>query len=125
MGHDVKGMCTSSSSLSETSCVVSKTGWPIIVVVSYFLAPFPNMVCKNRDQFSSDSGSMTDLGLFITGFLIASGFGIPAVLAHSNIISYKALGFALGGGITVYATLISFMAYFNRHHDDDDGWGNY
>ncbi|EFA83335.1 vacuolar protein sorting 55 family protein [Heterostelium album PN500] len=103
------------------ACVFSHSGWPIIVVASYFLAPFPNLICKNRDAFSSESGNLTDLGMFLTGFFVISGFAIPAIMAHSSIITYESLGFAIAGGVTVYATLIAFMAYFHKK-DEEDGW---
>ncbi|KAF2075022.1 hypothetical protein CYY_003674 [Polysphondylium violaceum] len=115
--HTIKGML--GLLLNILACIVSHSGYPIIVVVTYFLAPFPNLICRSRDSFSSEKGAVQDIGLFLTGFLIASGFGVPAVLAHSEIISYKALAFSIAGGVTVYATIIGFLAFFNRESDDE------
>ncbi|EGC32882.1 hypothetical protein DICPUDRAFT_37634, partial [Dictyostelium purpureum] len=104
------------------ACIISHSGYPIIVVASYFLAPFPNLICKNNDSFSSENGVIHDVGLFLTGFLIASGFAIPCILAHSDIISTKALGFSIGGGVIVYATIIAFLWYFNREDEENKDW---
>ncbi|KAM9985432.1 hypothetical protein ACTFIZ_008977 [Dictyostelium cf. discoideum] len=125
MGHDIKGFsCAFAVGLlfNILACIVSHSGYPIIVVASYFLAPFPNILCRNRDSFSSEKGTFEDIGLFLTGLFITSGFAIPMILAHSDIISGKALAFSMAGGVTVYATIITFLWFFNRHNDDDNNW---
>ncbi|GAM19700.1 hypothetical protein SAMD00019534_028750, partial [Acytostelium subglobosum LB1] len=102
------------------ACVFSSSGWPIIVVATYFLAPLPNIIFKNRDDFSSEHGSASDLGMFLTGFLVVAGFAVPGILAHNYVITYKALAFAISGGIVVIGSLVAFMAYFQKKDSEYD-----
>eukprot|EP01113_Clastostelium_recurvatum_P045219 TRINITY_DN773_c0_g2_i1.p1 TRINITY_DN773_c0_g2~~TRINITY_DN773_c0_g2_i1.p1 ORF type:complete len:130 (-),score=33.44 TRINITY_DN773_c0_g2_i1:126-515(-) len=103
------------------SCALYQNAYPILVVVAYFLAPFPNLICGRHEDhsFSGDGGSgIKDLGFFLTGFLVISGFGIPAVLAHSKIIPIEAMALALAGGLVVYATILVYLHFFHKHEDD-------
>lgn len=80
------------------------------MIVAYILAPIPALVCKgSNDPFDDDSNDGQDVGFFLTGALIISGFALPAVLAHSQVMTYGALGFALGGGIVTYASIVIFV----------------
>jgi len=107
--------------LNILSCALYSNAYPILVVVAYFLAPFPNLICgKHEDHsFSGEGGSgIKDLGYFLTGFLVISGFGIPAVLAHSQIIPLAAMGLALAGGLIVYATILVYLHFFHNQEEN-------
>ncbi|GAM19132.1 hypothetical protein SAMD00019534_023070 [Acytostelium subglobosum LB1] len=99
------------------ACVFSESGWPIIIVAFYFFTPLPTLLLKNRDSFSSDAGSVSDLGWFLTGLFTIGGFAIPSILAHNYIITYKALWFALSGGVIVYSTFVAYLKFFQQGED--------
>ena len=71
--------------------------------LTFVVAPLPNVLfshCGGED-FSADyaegSGPI-DLGRFITAFIVVTGFALPLVLAHSEIIKPGASIMSLIGG---------------------------
>jgi hypothetical protein len=51
---------------------------PLLVVLTYVLAPVPNWICgrcANPDDFDSSPNVVIDFGRFCTGFLIVMGVG--------------------------------------------------
>jgi hypothetical protein len=71
--------------------------------LTFVVAPLPNALfshCGGED-FSADvvegSGPI-DLGRFITAFIVVTGFALPLVLAHSEIIKPGASIMSLIGG---------------------------
>mmetsp|Transcript_18878 Transcript_18878/g.26391 ORF Transcript_18878/g.26391 Transcript_18878/m.26391 type:complete len:135 (+) Transcript_18878:95-499(+) len=95
------------------ACVVWQNGWPIIVVIAYFVAPIPNMIfgkCTS-DPLETDSG-WKGVGYFLTGVCIVSGFALPLVLAHVDVINFRALLLSLAGGIIVYVAMLVFLHKF-------------
>eukprot|EP01114_Cavostelium_apophysatum_P013225 TRINITY_DN314_c0_g1_i1.p1 TRINITY_DN314_c0_g1~~TRINITY_DN314_c0_g1_i1.p1 ORF type:complete len:134 (-),score=12.77 TRINITY_DN314_c0_g1_i1:48-449(-) len=102
------------------SCVLWKNWLPFLVIVAYVLAPIPNLVCARcgHDPLDASGRNFKDMGYFLTGFLVISGFGIPAVMAHSQVIRYEALLLALAGGLIVYATILIYLHMFHKKHED-------
>jgi len=74
------------------------------------LAPLPNALfshCGSDDLSSSyESSAPVDLGRFITAIFVVTGFALPIVLAHSNIIDSKACAMSIAGGGYVYRMLV-------------------
>jgi len=107
--------------LNIVGCVIyaSKDWLPFTVVVMYFLAPIPNVVCEKcfSTNFTNDKKGYPDLGYFLTGFILVSGFGLPLVLLHAERIVWQAAVLSLVGGIIVYATVLAYIHYF---HSDED-----
>ena len=69
--------------------------------LTFVLAPLPNALFSHcgGDDFSTDEGSSpVDLGRFITAFIVVTGFSLPLVLAHSEIIKSGASIMSLIGG---------------------------
>ena len=73
------------------------------IALTFVVAPLPNALfshCGSED-FSADYGEASgpiDLGRFITAFIVVTGFSLPLVLAHSEIIKPGASIMSLIGG---------------------------
>jgi hypothetical protein len=115
--------------------------------LTFVLAPLPNALFSHcgADDFSTDYGegsSPIDLGRFITAFIVVTGFSLPLVLAHSEIIKPGASFMSLiGGGYVlvairlppcfllttsaliplsslVYGTILAYTAAFKQDESD-------
>eukprot|EP01112_Ceratiomyxa_fruticulosa_P009929 TRINITY_DN2608_c0_g2_i1.p1 TRINITY_DN2608_c0_g2~~TRINITY_DN2608_c0_g2_i1.p1 ORF type:complete len:128 (-),score=24.33 TRINITY_DN2608_c0_g2_i1:91-474(-) len=105
--------------LNILSCALYHSAYPILVIVAYFLAPFPNLICAgNADGLTETDSGIKDLGYFLTGFLVVSGFGIPIVLAHAEIIQLAALLMSLAGGLIVYGTILVYLHFFHGKEEN-------
>ncbi|QSZ29442.1 hypothetical protein DSL72_003956 [Monilinia vaccinii-corymbosi] len=100
------------------SCALFNQYLPLLVVLTFMLAPIPNFLashCASPDDFSdSSSSSIIDLGRFCTGFLCMMGVALPAVLAHSHVITVPAMVMSITGGVLIYGTVISFGMFFQE-----------
>jgi len=100
------------------SCALWNQYLPLLVVFTYVLAPLPNWICRrcaNPDDFVESGGNaILDFGKFCTGFLVLMGIALPAVLAHSDLISYPAMVMSIIGGVLIYGTIISFGLFFQE-----------
>ncbi|KAJ3246022.1 Vacuolar protein sorting-associated protein 55 [Chytriomyces hyalinus] len=89
---------------------------PLLVVLTYILAPIPNWVCKriagNSDFYSDDNRGVLETGYFMTSVLVVSGFGLPLVLAHSELITMTAMYLSLTGGLMIYFTILGYIKFF-------------
>ncbi|TQS37975.1 hypothetical protein Golomagni_01529 [Golovinomyces magnicellulatus] len=112
------------------SCALFHQYLPLLVVVTYVLAPLPNWICgrcANPDDFVSDNSgnAIVDFGKFCTGILVFMGLGmytisfgaLPITLAHSDIIRWYAAVMSIVGGALIYATIIIFGMFF---HDESE-----
>lgn len=69
--------------------------------LTFVLAPLPNALfshCGVDDISSYENSAPLDLGRFITAMVVVTGFALPIVLAHSEIINTKACVMAIAGG---------------------------
>ncbi|TPX65489.1 hypothetical protein SpCBS45565_g05137 [Spizellomyces sp. 'palustris'] len=102
------------------SCALYENWLPLLVVLTYVLAPIPNMMCQRiaqgggRDIWadSSDHRGILEAGYFITAFFVVSGFGLPVVLAHANKIAFEAMILSFTGGLLVYGTILGYVHFF-------------
>ncbi|KAI9365440.1 vacuolar protein sorting 55 [Zopfochytrium polystomum] len=89
---------------------------PLLVVLTYVLAPIPNWVAKRvaggSDFFSEENRGVLETGYFVTSFFVVSGFAIPFVLAHASLISVPAMYMSLIGGILIYLTILGYLHFF-------------
>ncbi|KAG1047659.1 hypothetical protein G6F46_008961 [Rhizopus delemar] len=106
------------------SCALYHNWWPLLVVATYILAPLPNALCgkcAGEDDINSDynsSSGIIDAGHFITGIFIVSGFCLPSVLAHADVITVPAMIMSISGGVLVYGTIIAYTHFFaNQGYD--------
>jgi len=105
------------------SCALYSNWLPLLVALTFVLAPLPNALFSHcgGDDFSTDYGegsSPVDLGRFITAFIVVTGFSLPLVLAHSEIIRSGASVMSLIGGGLVYGTILAYTAAFRQ--DDSE-----
>jgi len=73
------------------------------IALTFVVAPLPNALFSHcgAEDFSADYGEASgpiDLGRFITAFIVVTGFSLPLVLAHSEIIKPGASIMSLIGG---------------------------
>jgi len=103
------------------ACLLWHDWWPFFVVVAYFFAPLPNIFFGRcaTDPLDTSGRNYKDIGYFLTGVFVISGFGLPAVLAHVGIITIGALILAVVGGVIVYASLLFYVHKF--HPTDPTG----
>jgi len=107
--------------LNVLACVLWGSWWPIFVVIAYFLAPIPNLLCGacNRGYEESHGNAFLDVGYFFTGVLIVSGFALPGVLAHLEIMRTEALFMGMGGGLIVYAAILTYLHCFHSSDENE------
>jgi len=105
--------------LNILACALYKTAFPVLAVVAYFFAPFPNLLCGRGDGYSEAPKARKDWGYFLTGLFVVCGFGIPAILAHSNMINLASFLLALTGGLIVYGTMIAYIRIFYGKENED------
>jgi hypothetical protein len=77
--------------------------------LTFVLAPLPNALfahCGSDELSSNYEGSApVDFGRFITSMFVVTGFALPIVLAHSNVIDPKACVMSIiGGGWATFKT---------------------
>ncbi|KAI9483226.1 MAG: vacuolar protein sorting 55 [Benjaminiella poitrasii] len=104
------------------SCALYYNWWPLLVVATYILAPLPNALCARcagEDDVMSGyyNSGIIDAGHFITGIFIVTGFCLPFVLAHAEVITVPAMIMSIAGGLLVYGTIIAYTHFF-AHQDD-------
>jgi hypothetical protein len=108
--------------------------------LTFVLAPLPNALfahCGSDELSSNYEGSApVDFGRFITSMFVVTGFALPIVLAHSNVIDPKACVMSITGGgwvflmlhipgsspysRLVYATILAYSAAFSQEESDYD-----
>ncbi|KXS17823.1 vacuolar protein sorting 55 [Gonapodya prolifera JEL478] len=99
------------------SCALYGNWWPLFVVLTYVLAPLPNMICRRcagaDDMFGDgETRGLLETGYFITAIFVVSGFGLPLVLAHAQVITVPAMLLSFFGGLLVYATILGYTHNF-------------
>ncbi|WOO76406.1 Vacuolar protein sorting-associated protein 55 [Vanrija pseudolonga] len=105
------------------SCALYANWLPLLVAITFVLAPLPNSICgrcARADDISPEYNSAyVDFGRFLTGVLVATGFALPVVLAHSDLIKSQACWMSIGGGLLVYGTIMVYSGWFGSGNDDD------
>ncbi|KAF8163322.1 vacuolar protein sorting 55, partial [Crassisporium funariophilum] len=106
------------------SCALWQNWLPLLVALTFVLAPLPNALFSHcgADELSSnyEGSAPVDLGRFITSMFVVTGFALPVVLAHSNIIDSKACAMSIAGGGLVYGTILAYSAAFSQEDSDYD-----
>lgn len=81
----------------------------------FVLAPLPNALFAHcgGDDFTTDyeGSGPVDLGRFLTSTVVVTGFALPLVLAHSEIIRPGACAMSIIGGSCVIASLASYTMW--------------
>ncbi|KAF8136368.1 vacuolar protein sorting 55 superfamily protein [Boletus edulis] len=106
------------------SCALWTNWLPLLVALTFVLAPLPNALFAHcgGDEFSSyeaNSGPV-DLGRFITSVIVVTGFALPIVLTHSEVIRPGACAMSIIGGGLVYGTILAYSAAFKEDASEFD-----
>ncbi|KAJ7235473.1 P-loop containing nucleoside triphosphate hydrolase protein [Mycena haematopus] len=107
------------------SCVLYANWLPLLVALTFVLAPLPNALFSHcgSDEFAGSyeggSSGPVDLGRFITAMIVTSGFALPVVLAHAQVIHTAACVMSIIGGGLVYGTILAYSAAFQEESDFD------
>ncbi|KAI0807478.1 vacuolar protein sorting 55 protein [Fomes fomentarius] len=104
------------------SCALWSNWLPLLVAFTFVLAPLPNAVFARcgGDDFSAeyDGSGPVDVGRFITASIVVTGFALPLVLAHSEVITRGACVMSIAGGALVYGTIIAYSQTFKQDSSD-------
>ncbi|PAV23253.1 vacuolar sorting 55 [Pyrrhoderma noxium] len=104
------------------SCALWANWLPLLVALTFVIAPLPNALFAHcsADDFSSDGegSGPVDLGRFITAMIVVTGFALPLILAHSEVIQPAACVMSIIGGSLVYGTILAYTATFRQESDD-------
>lgn len=95
----------------------------MIVALTFVIAPLPNAIFSHcaADDFSSaeyEGSAAVDLGRFITSIIVVTGFALPMVLAHAEVIRHTAALMSIVGGGLVYGTILAYSAVFKQESDE-------
>ncbi|KAI0031711.1 vacuolar protein sorting 55 [Vararia minispora EC-137] len=107
------------------SCALWSNWLPLLVALTFVLAPLPNAVFAScgADDFSAayePGAGPADLGRFLTACVVVTGFALPLVLAHSEVISSGASAMSIVGGALVYGTITAYTATFRQDGSEFD-----
>ncbi|KIY43414.1 vacuolar protein sorting 55 [Fistulina hepatica ATCC 64428] len=107
------------------SCALWHNWLPLLVALTFVLAPLPNALFSHcgSDDISvhyDNSGGPVDLGRFITSIIVVTGFALPVVLAHSEVITTSAGIMSIVGGGLVYGTILAYSAAFRQDESEFD-----
>ncbi|KAG9318494.1 vacuolar protein sorting 55 superfamily protein [Chiua virens] len=106
------------------SCALWSNWLPLLVALTFVLAPLPNALFAHcgGDEFSSYEANAgpIDLGRFITSIVVISGFALPVVLTHSEVIRPGACVMSVVGGGLVYGTILAYAAAFRQDDSEYD-----
>ncbi|KAG8954634.1 Vacuolar protein sorting-associated protein 55 [Tulasnella sp. 424] len=106
------------------SCALFANWLPLLVALTFVIAPLPNAIfahCGGADDFSSsesEGSAAVDLGRFLTSIIVVTGFALPLVLAHAEVIRHTAALMSIVGGGLVYGTILSYSQVFKQEEDE-------
>lgn len=113
------------------SCALYNNWLPVLVVVMFLIAPFPNMMakCASRSYNSNFLGDYDDgdsfespfveFCHFLTGFLVVGGTCLPIVFYHCHLINGYSFSLSLTGGFVIYLSIVLFSLGFKENESDD------
>lgn len=107
-----KCLVLSSQVQRQLSEVLNGVRWPMFVVATYALAPFPIFVFGKNE----DGGTATYWAYFTAGWILAASFGIPCILAHSSVIAVGNAFFSLFASLLVYGSVLGISWWQAREN---------
>jgi len=101
---------------------------PLLVILTYFIAPIPNFVAKrlsggSKGDFEEEEEVSTtkEYGNFLTGILFVTGIAIPLVLLHSDMINVMSTILSLIGGLMIFCSFLIYTKLFLANNRESDG----
>mmetsp|Transcript_37145 Transcript_37145/g.91433 ORF Transcript_37145/g.91433 Transcript_37145/m.91433 type:complete len:129 (-) Transcript_37145:1077-1463(-) len=95
-----------------TSSEVPANWWPMFVVGTYAMCPFPIIIFGSASRDMDGGNTLTYWAYFTSGWIMTTSFGIPCILAHSNVIAIGNCMFSLIASFIFYGSIlyVSIMA---------------
>lgn len=109
------------------SCALFNNYYPLFDILIFLLAPLPNTLFSRRSYGSSDfmsDSSMNngnDFAHFLTGMLVTSGFALPLVFYHCQLITPESCVMSMLGGSIIYFSIVVFSWFFQTSSDSEEG----
>jgi len=106
------------------SCALFHNWLPLLVALTFVLAPVPNALassCARTQDFSAEydtTSPIVDFGRFMTSCTVVTGFALPIVLSHAKVIHPAASLMSLVGGGLIYVTITAYSAVFRQEEDE-------
>jgi len=106
------------------SCALFHNWLPLVVALSFILAPLPNALagsCARASEFSPEydtTSPILDFGRFMTSCIAVTGFALPIALAHAQVIHPAASVMSIIGGGLVYGTITAYSAVFTEEAEE-------
>lgn len=86
------------------------------VLLDCFALLWPTMCggCDFQNMYDERNSleNMKDLGFFLSGGFLVSGFILPIYLHHIRVVSLVAAMLSIGGGTCILAAVMIFLKYF-------------
>ncbi|KAG7259132.1 hypothetical protein CRUP_016699 [Coryphaenoides rupestris] len=72
------------------------------------------------EDTDSASNACRELAYFFTTGIVVSAFGLPIILARTELIQWGACGLVMAGNSVIFLTILGFFLVFGR--GDDFSW---
>ncbi|RKP13924.1 vacuolar protein sorting 55, partial [Piptocephalis cylindrospora] len=103
------------------SCSLYGNWWPLLVALTFAIAPIPNRLCLrcgiSEDLLEDTQSGFIDAGIFITSILLVSGVSLPILLSRASVIQVGAAIQCILGGSMVYGTIVAYNRFFSHEED--------
>jgi len=105
--------------LQLLGCVLWHNWWPMLTGLMYVLVPMPYLFFGPGGDDSYGYGSSLasgwiDAGKFLTGFSAVGSIAIPAILAHSQVITVGALIMELAAVVVLGCTVVTYDYFSSK-----------
>ncbi|XP_010893143.1 leptin receptor gene-related protein [Esox lucius] len=95
--------------------------WPLFVLIFYVLSPIPTFISRRlSDDSDATSNACRELAYFFTTGIVVSAFGLPIIMARTELIQWGACGLVMAGNSVIFFTILGFFLVFGR--GDDFSW---
>lgn len=104
-------------------CALEQFGvyWPLFVLIFYVISPLPYFIAtRYGEDTDSSSNTCRELAHFLTTGIVISAFGLPVVLARTEVIKWGACGLVMAGNGVIFLTILGFFLVFGG--SDDFSW---
>ncbi|KAL0966809.1 hypothetical protein UPYG_G00300410 [Umbra pygmaea] len=104
-------------------CALEQYGvyWPLFVLIFHVICPIPTFISRRlSDDVDSTSNACRELAYFFTTGIVVSAFGLPIIMARTDLIQWGACGLVMASNAVIFLTVLGFFLVFGR--GDDFSW---
>ncbi|XP_061359758.1 vacuolar protein sorting-associated protein 55 homolog [Gastrolobium bilobum] len=105
--------------LQILACALYDNWWPMLSAITYVLLPMPLLFFAGSEGgslFSESDSSWANASKFLTGASAVGSIAIPAILKHSGVIGWGALGMELS---SFFVFVLAIMCYIRMSSEGD------